>query len=162
MPSPSRSDPHINCHYEVELDGLPAAEFLECSGLKDTTEVVELYEGGENSYVHKFIGNTKHANIVLKHGMVKDSKALWDWRQTITQYQSPRKIEGSVVLCSDDKPRTEICRWTFKNAWPCRWEGPELKGGPAALAIETLEIAHEGYKITFGQGGGGGGGGLAV
>ncbi len=140
-------DPHVNYHYRVELDGLPAAEFQECSGLKDTTEVIEKHEGGENAFVHKFIGNTKHANIVLKHGMVKHSKALWEWRRSITEYQNPKRIDGAIVLLSDTQE--EVCRWTFRNAWPCRWEGPELKGGGNALAIETLEIAHEGYTVKF-------------
>jgi len=142
-------DPAVNFLYEIELDGIPAAEFTECSGLKDETKVEPLHEGGENSFEHKFIGNTTHSNIVLKHGMMKDSMALWNWRQSITQYQSPRKIDGSVVLYSDDKDRTEICRWTFKNAWPNKWEGPELKGGSNALAIETLEITHEGFTVKF-------------
>ena len=143
-------DPDVNMLYSVEIDGLPAAEFVEVTGIKDTTEVIPLYEGGENSFEHKFIGNTKHANIILKHGMVKNSKALYEWRQTITDYKQPKKKEGSIVLFRDDKERTEVCRWTLKNAWPCRWEGPELKGGANALAIETFEIAHEGYTIKFG------------
>lgn len=143
----SRSpDPAQVALFRVELDGITEAEFLECSGLKNSTDVVEYYEGGENTYMHKFIGNTKYPNIVLKKGVTANSKLIWDWRNAITSNQKPLFKNGAIILLNDRLQ--EICRWNFKNGWPCRWDGPELKGGTNALSVEVLEIAHDGFSVV--------------
>ena len=144
--SPRNPDPAQVALFRIELDGITEAEFLECSGLKNSTEVVEYYEGGENTYMHKFVGNTKYPNIVLKKGVTANSKLLWDWRNAITTNQKPLFKNGSIILLNDRLQ--EICRWNFKNGWPCRWDGPDLKGGNNALSVEVLEIAHDGFTVV--------------
>ncbi|MFM7204866.1 MAG: phage tail protein [Myxococcota bacterium] len=148
--SPARQpDPAQVALFRIELDGITEAEFLECSGLKNSTEVVEYYEGGENTHMHKFIGNTKYPNIVLKKGITANSKKLWEWRNAITENKKPLFKNGAVVLLNDKFQ--EICRWNFKNGWPCRWDGPDLKAGTSALAVEVLEIAHDGFSVNSGK-----------
>lgn len=139
-------DPAHVALFRIELDGITAAEFLECSGLKNSTEVVEYYEGGENTHMHKFIGNTKYPNITLKKGVTANSKTIWEWRNAITSNQKPLFKNGAIILLNDRMQ--EICRWNFKNGWPCRWDGPELKAGNNALAVEVLEIAHDGFAVV--------------
>ena len=66
----SRNDPFLAFRFEVNLAGLPAGGFSDCSGLASETEITEYPEGGRNDTVHKLIGRSKQANLVLKRGIV--------------------------------------------------------------------------------------------
>lgn len=135
----NRNDPLTAGRYRIELGDMGDAVFLECSGLKNSTEVVEYWEGGENRDVHKFQGSTKFSNIVLKHGFGRFSSDLRRWRDAVVNGKPPMFFDGAIVLLNDEGK--EAVRWSFSDGYFCQWEGPELKGGPGALAIETLEIA---------------------
>jgi phage tail-like protein len=52
----------------------------------------------------------------------------------------------SVVLLND--AREEVVRFNFRDAWPVKWSGPNLNAEGSDIAIETLEIAHEGLSIA--------------
>ncbi|MEO1614998.1 MAG: phage tail protein [Planctomycetota bacterium] len=139
-PTAARVDPLRNFNYAVELDDITQAGFTECSGFGSTTEPVEYNEGGLNSHSRKFVGRTKQNNIVLKWGTT-DSTELYDWYQQTLDGQIERK-NGSIILF--DNAGEEKARWDFFRAWPTRWDGPALSASGNEVAIETLEIAHEG------------------
>lgn len=137
----SRSDHYGSFNFRVEIEGVTAGAFRACSGLKVETEILEYAEGGDNSTTRKLIGNTKVGNIVLRKGLVS-SDALWKWRDEIVNASEPvKRRSGSIILCGDDGE--ELTRWNFHEAWPVRWEGPELDGRSGELAVEVLEIAPE-------------------
>lgn len=130
-------------HFKVELDGVTEAHFNEVEGLSANIEVLEYQEGGENRKMHKLLGQTRFSNIILRRG-VSDSLAFWKWiEQTIAGQKIERK-NGAIVLLNRDG--TPAMRWTFERAWPCRYEGSDLDSRGSALAIESLELAHEGIK----------------
>jgi phage tail-like protein len=136
-----RVDPFRNFNFLIEIDGIAQASFTECSGLSSTTEVIENREGGDNTTVRKLPGKTSYANISLKWGLTASTE-LWDWRQQIVDGNVVRK-NGSVVMF--DLPNsTEVARWNFVRAWPTKWEGPALSAKGNDIAIDTLELAHEG------------------
>ena len=86
---------------------------------------------------------TKYSNIVLKRGITADT-SLWNWRKTVID-GSVQRANGSVILL--DASRNPVLRWNFRNAWPCKWEGPALSAKSNEVAIETLELAHEGFEL---------------
>ena len=141
MPSADRHDPYAGFNFRVEIDGIVAAAFSECSGLSSETEVVSYREGGDLK-VRRLPGLTKYANLVLKHGITLD-RSLWNWRQTVVNGAVERR-NGSVILL--DAARKEVARWNFVDAWPAKWTGPELNAESSNVAIETLELAHEGLE----------------
>jgi phage tail-like protein len=57
-------------------------------------------------------------------------------------------MDGSIAL--QNNKGEVVRRWSFKNAWPVSWEGPQLNSGSSELAIETLEIAHDGLTVANG------------
>jgi len=145
--------------FSVEIDGITLGVFLSCSGLKSETEVVEVYEGGDNVSPRKLPGTTRYGNVVLKQCVTSDP-ALWQWRQQVIDGKiGDARKNGSVVLL--DHSKAEQRRWNFTKGWPCRWEGPDFDSGQSALAVEMIEIAHEGLEDANAGGGGGGGGGGA-
>ena len=88
-------------------------------------------------------GVTKYPNITLKWGLT-DSRELYDWYRDIVKGKVVRKT-GSIVLYDLDG-LTEKVRWNFVNAWPTKWDGPDFSAKANDIAIETLELAHEGIE----------------
>jgi phage tail-like protein len=140
--APSRRDPYKVFKFRVEIDGLTSAAFSEVSGLDSETAVIEYRTGSEPNSARKLPGLTKYPNIVLKRGITQDTE-LWNWRQRVIEGNIDRH-NGSIVL-QDDSGQDQV-RWNFRNGWPCKLQGPNLKAHGNDVAIETLEIAHEGLE----------------
>ena len=137
-----RIDPFLNFNFLVEIDGIARAAFHEVSGFDSTIDVIEHREGGDNTTPRKLPGMTKHSNIVLKWGMSIDTQ-LYQWHREIVRGNVQRK-NGSIVLL--DRRGQEVARWNFFAAWPSKWDGPDLSAEGNDVAIETLELAHEGVE----------------
>jgi phage tail-like protein len=142
MATGQRVDPFLNYNFLVELDGIARGAFSEVTGLDATTEPVEYREGGENTTVRQLPGLTRYSNIVLKWGMTNDTE-LYDWhRQTVLGNVMRRN--GSVIVL--DRQGTEVARWNFVNAWPTKYDIPDFNATGKEVAIETLELVHEGVE----------------
>jgi phage tail-like protein len=115
---------------------------MECSGLSSETDVIEYREGGD-PFVRKLPGLTRYGRIVLRRGLT-DNRELWDWRQTVVTGQIQRR-SGVIVLMDD--ARKEVLRWRFVEGWPAKYEGPVLNGRSSEVAIESIEIEHEGLEL---------------
>ncbi|MFZ5475681.1 MAG: phage tail protein [Myxococcota bacterium] len=143
--NPRVADPEGNFIFTLEISGIEVAQFKECSGLKSTTDVFELQEGGVNHTVHKLPGQTRWDNIVLRAGVTSDT-SLMAWRDEILQDDFGNRRNGSIVMKT--LQMEEVRRYNFVNAWPVAWEGPSFDAGGADLAVEMLEIAHHGVYVT--------------
>ena len=139
-----RKDPLRSAGFVVVIGEASLGEFVEVSGIADENAVVEYQEGGENTYSHKFKGRNKYKNLVLTHGITRLSPALWAWRDAVIYGATPPLINVTVIKLGDDGE--ESCRWLFKNCWPEKWKGPDFKAGASEIAIETLELAHDGFS----------------
>jgi phage tail-like protein len=142
MASAQRDDPYKAFNFLVEIDGIARAGFSEVSGLESETSVIEYRLGGESNTVRKLPGLTKYANVVLRRGVTQDAD-LWNWRKTVVEGKVDRR-NGAIILLNDD--RTEVVRWNFFNGWISKWQGPDLNATGNEVAIETIEIAHEGLE----------------
>ena len=143
MPPPQRDDPFKAFNFLVEIDGVTRAAFSEVSGLGSETAVIEYRVGSEKvNWVRKLPGLTRFGNITLRRGVTQDAD-LWNWRKSIVDGEIDRR-NGAIVLL-DDK-RTEVVRWNFRNGWICKWVGPTLNAKANEVAIESIEIAHEGLE----------------
>jgi phage tail-like protein len=117
--------------------------FAECSGLEATMQVDEYREGGRNTGVLRFPGRIMHPSIKLRRGATSDQD-LWDWHDSFLRGRGKRR-DGVIELHNDtgDVVRT----WRFQRGLPVRWAGPALAGNQNAVAVEELEIAHEGLVV---------------
>jgi phage tail-like protein len=143
VPAPGRADPFTGLRFIVEIDGIPSAAFSEVTGFESTTDAIDYRTGGD-PVIRKLPGLHKFGNITLKRGLTKD-RSLWDWRASVVEGQVQRR-NGSIVLL--DAAGEEVLRFNFFNGWPCKWEGPTLNARTSEIAIETLEIAHEGFDLV--------------
>jgi phage tail-like protein len=137
-----RADPLRNFNFIVEIDGITQAGFMDCSGFGANTEITEINEGGLNTASHKLASRTRHNNLTLKWGLTTSSE-LYDWYRDVVNGKIVRK-DGSVILL--DGKGDEKARWNFYDGWPVKWDGPDLTAKGNDVAIETLEIAHQGLE----------------
>jgi phage tail-like protein len=126
----------------LSTDLIVAGGFSECSGLEATLQVEEYSEGGENRFVHKFPTRMTYSNIVLKRG-ITFSPELWRWHYDYVKGKGKR-TDGLIILKDEDQE--PVRSWAFKGGLPLKWTGPTLNATQNAVAIETLEIAHQGWK----------------
>lgn len=139
MPTGTRVDPYPSYSFTVEVDGITRAAFQECTGLDSTVEITEYNEGGRNTPM-KLAGLAKFGNISLKWGLTDDPE-LYRWHRTAVDGKLERK-NGSIV--ARDRDGAEKVRWNFFAGWPTKWKGPDFNAETSHVAIESLEIAHEG------------------
>jgi len=157
MPPGSRHDPCPSFNFSVEISGIIMASFSEASGLQAEIEVQEYREGGVNGYVHKCAGPAKYpSNLILKKG-ITDSTDLWSWYCQVLQGHIQRQSLAVVLM---DAAGSEQRRWTFQNAYPVKWAGPDLKAAGSEMAIESMELAHEG--LIFANGASPAAGGISI
>jgi phage tail-like protein len=142
MATGQRVDPYSNFNFLVEIDGITRAAFQEATGFDSTIDVIEHREGGENTTPRKLPGLTKYSNITLKWGLT-DDRELYDWHRQTVLGDVQRK-NGSIIVL--DAQGNEKVRWNFMNAWPTKWDGPDFNAEGNDVAVETLELAHEGVE----------------
>ena len=135
-------DPYHVFNFLVEIEGLLVAGFSECSGLQVETEVEEYAEGGLNDYTHHFRGRTKYQPLTLKRGLTINNQ-LWRWHQQVIQGDFERK-NGTIYLL--DATHVPVAWWNFKKAFPAKWTGPELRANSSEVAIESVELIHQGLS----------------
>jgi phage tail-like protein len=118
--------------------------FSECSGLEMSLQVEEYKEGGRNSAVLKFPTRVSWSNITLKRG-VGTGTALWDWHYGFVEGKGKRR-DGIIALMNSQRVPNNI--WYFQRGLPVKYTGPSLNATQNNVAIESIEIAHEGiYQL---------------
>ncbi|HWO73482.1 MAG TPA: phage tail protein [Dehalococcoidia bacterium] len=128
--------------FTVEVDGTIIASFSECSGLSATIATEKWEEGGSNHTTFKFPGRADYGNITLKHG-VTHSTELYDWFLKVLR-REPR-VRKPVTIKLVDSQLNEIQSWHFIDAFPVKWSGPTLQAESNDIAIESFELAHNGF-----------------
>jgi OOP family OmpA-OmpF porin len=146
MGTTNRKDPLPSFLFGLKITSLSldyndgTAFFKSVSGIKSETQVDDYPEGGITGFTRKVIGKTTWPNLVLKQGYT-GGKALWNWRM------SPQRVDGTIFMLGTTLKI--VCQWDFKNGYPLKWAGPELDASKQEVAIETLEIAHEGLTLSW-------------
>lgn len=139
----TRPDPFGSFNFVVEIDGAASAGFSEVSGLTAVVEPIDYREGSDPSGVRKLPGLRKFGNVTLKRGLTTN-RDVWQWFKTGLDGALQRRMVRIVLL---DEERNPVARWTLRDAWITRWEGPQLSAGSTDVAIESIELVHEGLDM---------------
>ena len=142
----ARNDPYRVFNFRVEIDNLPIGAFSEVSGLSVDGDGVDYREGTDrDNIVRKLVGLRKVAALSFKRGYVQND-LLWQWYGNISR-GVPDRRDGSVVLM--DEAHNDVLRWSVRQAWINKVEGPSLKATGNEVAIETMELLHEGLVMEI-------------
>ncbi len=128
--------------FRVKIDGgNDLGDWSKCDGLSVEYDVFEYKEGGENGFTHRIPGRVKYQNIKLTRPINKDSKQVADWIASLKRNVRRQTAEVSAL----DPLGQAIVTWNLEGIYPVRWSGPSLDVGNNQVAMETLEIAHNGF-----------------
>ena len=131
--------------FEVKWDD-KVMSFQEVSGLDIEAQPIEYRHGDSKEFsVIKMPGIKKFGNITMKKGVLANDNKFSDWLNQIKMNTVKRATMTINLLDEQGKP-TMV--WTLTNAWPTKITGTDLKADANEVAIETLEIAHEGLTIA--------------
>ncbi|HVU99498.1 MAG TPA: phage tail protein [Puia sp.] len=151
---PTKTYPLPKFHFEVDWGGTRIG-FTEVSGLDFETEVIQYREGHYKLY-HKTMqpGLTKYTNITLKRGTFLGDYEMYNlWLNTFLFQeadQSPaKKYRRDITIKLLDETHKAVITWTVANAWPTKVQSTDLKADANEVAIETMELAHEGLRIQI-------------
>jgi phage tail-like protein len=115
--------------------------FQEVKGLGADLEVLAYAEGGVNDYAHQLPVRHSWARLSLKRGLAR-GVALWDWYQSGLSGSLGSRRDGAIFLL--DEGGIPSVAWTFSGGIAVKWTGPELSATSPSVAVEALEIAHQG------------------
>jgi phage tail-like protein len=131
-------------HFQVEWAGSKVG-FTECSGLDVETEIIEYRDGASPEYSkRKMPGMQKFSNITLKRGVFATDNEFYNWWNTVSLNTIERRDLTISLLNEAHEP---VVVWKIKNAWPTKIQSTDLKADGNEVAIETMELAHEGLSI---------------
>ncbi len=140
-----RKDPFGGYNFLVTWNGLTVAGFNSCSGLDSSTTATTYREGSDADLVQRQLpGLSTFSNISLQRGITNELD-LWNWRNDVMGGTITRQ---NLTITLQDNNRQNQRSWTVKNAWPAKWTGPSFDATSDAVAIETLELAHEGIEAA--------------
>lgn len=131
-------------HFQVEWGGENLG-FSEVGGLTMETQPIEYRDGLSPQYSSiKMSGIPKYSNITLKRGIIAQDGEFFNW---INQTALNKPERRDIVISLLNEEHSPVMTWKVKNAWPVKLEGPGLKATGNEVAIESLELAHEGLTV---------------
>ena len=120
--------------------------FSDVTGLNGELEVLAHPEGGQNDFVHQLPVKHSWGRLTLRRGHVQ-GESLWDWYRAGLHGSLGARRDGAVILLDNDGGPAYT--WTFRAGLAAKWSGPDLTASNAAVAVESIEVAHHGITQVF-------------
>lgn len=131
-------------HFQVEWGGTRIG-FTEVSGLNVELQSIDYREGNSKNYqVTKMPGIPQYNNITLKRGVYDSDNEFFQWLNTVKMNDIDRRQITISLLNEEHEP---VMVWKVNEAWPCKVEGPSLNSTSNEVAVESIELCHEGLVI---------------
>ena len=137
-----RLDPYFSFNYLIEIDGLLTGGFSEVGGLGGRIGVETVHDGGSLGAPRQQLTGATWTNLVLTRGLV-EIDTLWNWYEATARGVIKRK-NGTIILL--DRKQLPVTMWNFRGALPVQWSGPSLHANSGEIAVERLELAHQGLE----------------
>ncbi|MEM8998641.1 MAG: phage tail protein [Bacteroidota bacterium] len=134
-------------YFKIDLGSQDSTvSFQEVSGLDTETQPIEYRHGDSKQFsTIKMPGIAKTGNVTLKKGVFVKDNNFWNWYNNIKMNTIKRETVTIQLLDESGNP---TMTWTLANAWPTKITGTDLKSDANEVAVETLELAHEGLTIS--------------
>ncbi len=137
----------VSFHFRVKIYGFDSDKndirFQDCGGITAEIGVEELVSGGENRFAYRLPTRAKYGNLVLKRGLLKDSKLI-DWfKNAIENFEfKPATVEVSLL----NEEHNPVSHWIFNQAYPVKWVISDFSATGNSLVVETIELAYQNFE----------------
>jgi phage tail-like protein len=147
--------------FHVTISGIDLGGWARCQGLQVKFNPEPIKEGGNYHYQPILQGHIEYPNVTLARAMTKANSGQvqgWlkdqakDWIDSLSSGNSALRrmvgMDGSgktATIRLYDSHYEEVGSWVLRNVYPASWKGPDLEASTLGVAIETLELAHEGF-----------------
>jgi phage tail-like protein len=136
--------PAISFHFSLDWKGKRVG-FTEVTGLTQEAQVIEYRDGFHKQFSPlEMPGQLKFSHIVMKRGVMAADNEFYDWFSTINMNTVERRDVTISLLNEQHNP---VMVWKVHNAFPIKMEGPQLKASGNEVAIESIELVHEGCVV---------------
>lgn len=145
-----RTDPDVPYRYQLEIDGITCARFTEVSGLKSTTKVNLIREGGNNVYQHAMVEGNDFQDVVIKKGFYSAGSEFFSWMKNL--HIKSKKIERknlSIVIMNDKFEETG--RFNLYKCIPVEFEGPSFNATSKDIAFESVKVHYDYFEYHPGD-----------
>ena len=144
MPPVPSKDPYLSHNFQLIVEGITdgksvSGAFMEITGLTITRDPVEYRNGIEATTPRKIPGQAKYETLECKRGFTGDTE-FWKWIKDAINGEIVR-AEGAIIL--KDAKQSEVARWKFSRAWPCKYTGPTFNASTNEVAIESFSLCVE-------------------
>jgi len=133
-------DPFRGYNFKLEIQGVTAGHFTECTGLGIRVDAIKYREAGSQGVVHRIPGQVDYGDVTLSYGLTVTHE-LFDWFLTAVNGVPQRKNVSILML--DGAGINEVLRWDLINAWPSAWRGAPLDALGQEIAIESITLVFE-------------------
>jgi phage tail-like protein len=143
--------------FVVDVDGLNLGSWAQCVGLEVNFNPKDIDEGGNNFYKAYRPDCITYAKVKLVRAMnATDTKTVMDWLSKVARdADGPMARFGwelesgsTAKITLYDAAQVEVQSWTLRNVYPSKWSGPGLDAMTSKVALETLELVHNGFLDT--------------
>lgn len=141
----------LSMRFKVSVDGLSLGSWSACRGLKVELKVTRVAEGGNYWYEHILPDRVTYTPITLERAVhPQESPQVQNWLDKVasqwTNYSGDQSYAaGTAVITLLGVTGQEVMHWTLTGVYPTSWSGPSLSATENKVAIETLELAHQGF-----------------
>jgi phage tail-like protein len=136
---------HSSFRFSVAVDGINYAAFTEFTLPSLTVETQDIKEGGQNTFAHKLPIRVTAGSATLKHGISTDFELL-KWNLDVLKGDMTSATRQITVVMYNETG-LPLMTWTFRNAYPVKWSGPQFKTDNNTVAIEEIEFVHHGFDV---------------
>jgi phage tail-like protein len=142
MPFDTKDSLGLSFRFDVHVDGIDLGGWASCTGLKVDFELFKILEGGTNTHACWVPDRIHYEKLTLTRAMTRDDSAkVAQWLSSCVD----RSSGGTAKIILRDARGAEVASWSLTNVLPKSWKGPDLTAKDGTVAIETLELVHEGF-----------------
>lgn len=131
----------LNMRFEFRVDGIDLGAFTALDGIGAQIDMEEYREGGENTFVHRLPGRVSYTPVTLSRPVDKNSGALAAWFSSMQMQPMP----STATITAYDGNNEAVATWNLANVYPARYTGPSFSTTSNEVAIEKIELSHDGF-----------------
>jgi len=140
------TDMLVGLYFTVDIDSCKLGAFTTCDGLSMDVETEDRIEGGNNGFVHKLPVRIKYSNVKFTRPVGPESAKVAQWLAEMADGVT----RGTATIEALTPDGETLVSWTLQGVIPVKWQGPSFSAESPKVAMETLEIAHHGFKFQRG------------